>query len=362
MSVSGKHAFDDLHVDHVEFYVDDLVKSVEGFSSGYGFTVYAKEDTPATGATAHSIGLGLNRIRLLLTQPLVDEHSAVGYLARHGDGVADIALRVADTTTAFREAVRRGATPVAEPVERDGVMTATIGAFGDVTHTFVERRADMGDPPQTGLWATSGFAYGPDSGINEIDHFAVCVHPGDLDDTVAFYRDVLDFDLIFTEHVEVGEQAMITKVVQSRSGKVTLTLIEPVATGVSGHIDEFLTNHGGPGVQHIAFNTNNIVRAVDIIRERDVEFLSTPDAYYSALPERVDLARYTVDELRARNILVDNDHDGQLFQIFTKSVHPRNTIFLEIIERLGARGFGSGNIKALYEAVERTREPGDSAA
>lgn len=361
MSISDMQAFNDLHVDHVEFYVDDLAKTVEWLAGGYGFAVYANDGTPVTGAAAHSVGLGLNQIRFVITEPLVDEHPGTAYLTRHGDGVADIALQVVDATAAFREAVRRGADPVADPAERGGVVTATIGAFGDVTHTFVERRVGIGELAQTGLWATSGVAYGPDSGLGEIDHFAVCVHADDLDDTVAFYRDVLDFDLIFAEHVAVGSQAMTTKVVQSRSGKVTLTLIEPDTTGLAGQIDDFLTSHRGPGVQHIAFTVDNIVRAMDVISGRDIEFLSTPDAYYAALPGRVDLARYTVDELRARNILVDTDHDGQLYQIFTKSVHPRNTIFLEIIERLGARGFGSGNIKALYEAVERTRERGEAA-
>lgn len=360
MATSGTGVFGELAVDHIEYYAEDLVKSVEWLSGGYGFAVRGELTAPQAGAAAHSVGLELNDIRFVITQPLAHEHPATSYLTRHGDGVADIALRVADAAAAFREAVRRGARVVTEPAERDGVVTATIGAFGDTTHTFVQRPG--GETSRSGFWAGSGVTYGPDAGLTEIDHFAVCVHAGDLDETVAFYQNVLDFELIFTEHVAVGPQAMITKVVQSRSGNVTLTLIEPDTGLQAGHIDGFLSSHQGPGVQHIAFATPGILRSLDVISGTGIEFLSTPDAYYAALPGRVDLGRYAVEELRSRNLLVDNDHDGQLYQIFTKSVHPRNTIFLEIIERLGARGFGSGNIKALYEAVERTREPGGATS
>jgi len=154
---------------------------------------------------------------------------------------------------------------------------------------------------------------------------------------------------------------MDSKVVQSRSGAVTFTLIEPDLSQQPGQIDDFLRNHGGAGVQHIAFAAEDIVKAVGLITSRGVEFLDTPASYYSLLPRRLRLARHTVDELQGLNVLVDEDHDGQLFQIFSRSVHPRNTLFLEVIERLGARTFGSGNIKALYEAVELQRARDEAA-
>lgn len=356
MSTDDMQVFDELVLDHVNFYAEDASATAKWLVSGYGFAEYEDGGAFTRLPDARSVVVGVNQIRFLITQPLADSHPASSYLTRHGDGVADIALQVADATAAYREAVRRGATPVAEPTERAGLVTATIGAFGDVTHTFVQGRSGTVAAAPTEASGSRRVASGAESELGEIDHFAVCVYPGDLDDTVAFYRDVLGFELTFAERVEVGSQAMITKVVQSRSGKLTLTLIEPDTHCEAGHINDFLVNHRGPGVQHIAFTAESIVQAVDAIGARGVELLSTPDAYYAALPDRVDLARYTVDELHSRNILVDSDHDGQLFQIFTKSVHPRNTIFLEIIERLGARGFGSGNIKALYEAVERTRD------
>lgn len=356
MSTDDITVFDNMVLDHVSFYAEDASAAAKWLVSGYGFAEY-EDDRAFTGfPDARSVVVGVNDIRFRITQPLADSHPANRYLTRHGDGVADIALRVPDATAAYLAAVRRGATPVAEPTERGGLVTATIGAFGDVTHTFVQGRAGMiGVVPAEGP-GNHRSTSGADGELGEIDHFAVCVYAGDLDTTVSFYRDVLDFELIFAERVQVGSQAMTTKVVQSRSGTLTLTLIEPDLNCEAGHINDFLTNHRGPGVQHIAFTAECIVQAVDVIGARGIELLSTPDAYYAALPARMDLARYTVDELRSRSILVDSDHDGQLYQIFTKSVHPRNTIFLEIIERLGARGFGSGNIRALYEAVERTRE------
>ena len=272
--------------------------------------------------------------------------------------MADIALRVPNATAAFTEAVRRGARPVAAPTRDGDVVTATIMGFGDVVHTFVERAPWLDQRSLPGLApVVASTADGlPQPGLSTIDHFAVCVEPGQIDRTVEFYRHTLDLELTFAERISVGTQAITTKVVQSRTGTLTLTLVEPDPTGDAGHVDEFLKQHGGPGVQHIAFSADSIVTAVRAAAARGVDFLATPAAYYERLPDRVTLASYSVAELRGLNVLVDADHDGQLFQIFTRSAHPRNTLFFELIERLGARSFGSGNITALYQAVESTRD------
>jgi 4-hydroxymandelate synthase len=351
MDPSASKTFDDMIVDHIEFYVSDVAENARWLVDNFGFGVYATNDGPQV----RSVGVGRNRIRFVLSEPLVGDHPGTAYVDRHGDGVADIALGVADASAAYTEAVRRGARPVSPPIHHGDVVTATIMGFGDVTHTFVQRIGTVDVRALPGMRTVAEPAYGADAGLGEVDHLAVCVEAGQIDDTVAFYRDVLDFELIFTEQIVVGAQAMTTKVVQSRSGAVTLTLIEPDVSRVAGHIDEFLKNHGGAGVQHIAFTADNIVNAVDSIAARGVVFLSTPATYYRLLPARVDVHRYPIEELERLNILVDKDHDGQLFQIFAKSVHPRSTFFLELIERLGARSFGSGNIAALYEAVEMAR-------
>ncbi|HEY9474332.1 MAG TPA: 4-hydroxyphenylpyruvate dioxygenase, partial [Mycobacteriales bacterium] len=272
------------------------------------------------------------------------------------------ALRVTDAAAAFHEAVGRGARPVRAPRRHGDIVVATIMGVGDVTHTFVQRPDGADERVLPGLVPVAGTSLvGSATGLAEVDHFAVCVEPGQIDSTVEFYEQLLDFDLIFTERIVVDAQAITTKVVQSRSGAVTLTLIEPDPSRVAGHIEEFLKSHGGAGVQHVALTTDNIVDAVDAIGARGVEFLNTPATYYRLLPERLNVARYSVEELEQRNILVDEDHDGQLFQIFTGSVHPRRTFFLELIERLGARSFGTGNIRALYQAVELQRHRDEAA-
>lgn len=352
MTTSRVRAFENMTVDYVEFYVDDIQKAIEWLVDGYGFTIRAI--SPDTPGNVRSVALGQGGITLVITEPIENDHSAAAYVERHGDGVANIGLRVSDATTAFTEAVAAGARPVAAPSEQDGIVTATIIGFGDVTHTFVQRPEGSAAHDSHGLVPLSGIGTG--TGLLEVDHFAVVVEPGRIDDTVDFYRRTMNMDLTLAEKIEAGEQAMFIKVVQSTSRAFTLTLIEPDVSLVAGHVDDFLKDHGGPGVQHMALSTDDILDSVRQLGDRGVELLSTPDTYYTALARRVRPDRHGIDELRSLDILVDEDHDGQLYQIFAKSVHPRNTIFLEIIERAGARTFGSSNIKNLYQAVEAQRD------
>lgn len=364
-------AFDDLSVDHVEFYVGDVRARAADLVRSYGFEAFAVSggasgagsDAPPLAAPDEYLSIALRQggNTVVLTEGVAETHPASLYVTAHGDGVANLGLRTGDAGAAFEAALARGARPVVYPVEwagHDGYRSATIGAFGDVTHTFVQRPAGADLP--LGYTATTGTALGVgepevDPALVEVDHFAVCLEPDGLDATVRFYESTLDFRVIFEERIVVGAQAMLSRVVQSRSERVTFTLIEPDTSAESGQIDMFLKNHGGAGVQHVAFRTEDIVHAVSTLGAREVEFLTAPDAYYTLLAQRLELSRYTVGDLRARGVLVDEDHDGQLFQIFARSTHPRRTFFFEVIERLGARTFGSGNIKALYEAVELER-------
>ncbi|MEU3773185.1 4-hydroxyphenylpyruvate dioxygenase [Streptomyces sp. NPDC032472] len=338
-------------ISHVESYVADLASAAAEMTGRFGFRAVAR----AASADAESLLLRQGRISLVLTQAVSPHHPGAAYVLAHGDGVADIALSVPDVTAVFDEAVSRGAVPLAVPRrDPDGRTRAVVAGFGDVVHTLVE-------PDPAGL--PPGFTPLPDAAapdadgelLEELDHFAVCLPAGELARTVEFYTRVLGFRMIFQELIRVGAQAMDSKVVQSASGEVTLTLIEPDTSREPGQIDRFLAEHGGAGVQHIAFASQDVVRAVGALRERGVEFLSVPDAYYTMLADRLDLARHSTQELQRISVLVDEDHDGQLFQIFTRSTHPRRTLFHEVIERFGARTFGNGNIKALYEAVEAER-------
>lgn len=354
----------DLRLDHVELYVEDLDDRVAYWTSHYGFAVVGTAGSAAQGFRSAALRQG--RISLVLTEGTAEEHPASVYVLHHGDGVAVIALRTEDAAASFAEAVGRGARPLAHPVRHPGpgvVATAAVAAFGDIVHTLVQR--DGADES----WLPAGFvpvarsstptdgADGADSvGLLDIDHFAVCVNIGEMDETVAFYRTVLGFSEIFEERIVVGAQAMLSKVVQSPSGEITFTVIQPDPVAEPGQIDEFLKSHDGPGIQHIAFTSDDAALSVRTLSRRDVGFLVTPAAYYELLGNRVSLLKHTLAELRELNILVDEDHGGQLFQIFTRSTHRRRTLFFEVIERLGAETFGSSNIKALYEAVELERQ------
>ena len=348
----------DVSVDYVEIYVEDLDAALFFWVDRYAFAVAGFSNS----ATHRSVALRQGAITLILTQATSDLHPASAYVLSHGDGIADIALRTADVPALYEAAVAAGAAPVQPPSRHRGegpLCTAVIRGFGDVVHTLVQRPADGSFGLPVGFVASIGVRerQAASVGLLGVDHFAVCLPAGELDPTVDFYQRVLGFEHTFSERIEVGTQAMESKVVQSVSGAVTFTLIEPDTKADSGQIDMFLKGHDGPGVQHIAFSTADAVRAVRTLEGRGVGFLSTPGTYYDLLAERIEPKSHSVPELRAVNLLADEDHSGQLFQIFTSSTHPRRTLFFEIIERQGAGSFGSANIKALYEAVELERVP-----
>jgi 4-hydroxymandelate synthase len=345
----------DIHqVDHVEMYVGDAQQTMFYLCSTYGFDVLGQGEQEGQ----RSVLLGQGDIRLLLTSGLCAHHPAAEYVQRHGDAVAVIGLRTDDAEKSFFEAVERGARPVEAPRtwrRRDGseVVSACVSGFGDVSHRFVQRDDDDAFLPG----AIVAPAPGPVGGgpLQEVDHFAVCVPASALNDTVCYYQRVFGFSAVFDERIEIGSQAMDSKVVQDPGGTVTLTVIAPDPTRQSGQIDDFLGAHGGAGVQHIAFRTADIADAVSTLTDRGVRFLSTPASYYDGIARRLGTVGVPLDRLRAGSILVDRDHYGEMFQIFTEPVCVRRTLFFELIERQGALTFGTNNIKALYEAKERER-------
>jgi 4-hydroxymandelate synthase len=349
-------------IDHIELYVGDAQQSAYYFSSAFGFEV-GGQGGPETGLVGQrSLLMCQGAVRMVLTSGLYAEHPATEYVQRHGDGVAVVALQVADAAQVFAELVRRGARPLAEPTAyQDGdnsVVIAEVAGFGDVVHRLVQRTGPgLGGPNESflpgGIRMTDREPALEEPLLRLIDHLAICVPAGELHRTSQFYQQVFGFDQIFTEYIEVAGQGMDSLVVQSPSGLVTFTLIEPDTTRRSGQIDDFLQWHAGAGVQHIALITDDIVSTVDRLGGRGVRFLTTPAAYYQTLESRVGRLDAPISELSRLGILVDRDQWGQLLQIFTESAHVRRTLFLEVIERRGARTFGSGNIKALYEAKER---------
>lgn len=329
-------------IDHVELCTDDRDRLVGHLTDGLGFVAGPPRRRDRSRV---SVPLAQGAIRLHVTTADEPADPTAGYVARHREGVRDIAFAVPDAVAAFDDAVRAGARRVAEPATRivdDGppVLTATVAGPGDLVHSFVERAG----PRRAAVGGR----------LRELDHVALCVPGGTLAATVRFYVDVLGFRVIFSERIEVGRQAMDSAVVRDRGG-ATLTLLEPDRSREPGQIDMFLDRHGGAGVQHLAFRTDDIADAVGALRDRGVAFLPAPGTYYASLADRVPCLGAELTRLQARDVLVDRDHWGLLLQIFTRSEHPDGTLFFELIERRRARTFGSGNITALYRAVEQAQ-------
>jgi 4-hydroxymandelate synthase len=345
-------------IDHIELYVGDAVAAAQSLCAAYGFRVYGRGG-PETGlADQRSLLLGQGDIRVLLTSGLHQGHPASQFVARHGDGVAVTAFRADSAATAYGDAVAAGGSGIRPPCtwENDQacVVAAEVAGFGDVVYRLVERRGSRAEFQPGVIEMEPGAADGSDEDLLRIiDHAAVCVPAGELDATIAFHERVFGFSVTFQEYIEVGEQGMNSKVVQSPSGGVTFTILEPDISRRAGQIDDFLAWHDGAGVQHVAFLTSDIVLAVRTITGRGVEFAPTPSSYYDMLTGRLGATDIAVGALRPLGILVDRDHWGQMYQIFAKSTHIRRTYFLELIDRHGARTFGTSNIPALYAAKER---------
>ena len=350
-------------IDHIELWVGNAAQAAFYLRHAFGFTevAYAGLETGLRDRVSHVLQQG--RIRLVLTGTLRDG-TAIGEHQRvHGDGVKVVALSVPSVDAAFRAAVAHGASSLVEPYElRDEhgvVRVAEIAAYGETVHRFVER-ADYAGAFLPGFVAVAfdgdPMTPSPPTLLAGIDHVVANVELGAMEKWVKYYEDVFAMtELIHfsDEAISTEYSALMSKVVTSGDGRVKLPINEPAEGSRKSQIDEYLEFYGGPGVQHIAVSTTDIVKTVGELSARGVRFLRTPDSYYDGVPERVGAIAESVDDLRRLGILVDRDDEGYLLQVFTKPLGDRPTLFLEIIERHGARGFGEGNFKALFEAIER---------
>ena len=347
-------------VDHVEFFVGNAKQAAFFYTHAFGFRLVAYSGLETGVRDRASFVLQQGRIRLVLTGALHSDSPIAEHHRKHGDGVKVIALSVPDVDNAWREATARGAEGVVEPHEvsdeHGTVRLATIRTYGDTLHTFVQR----GDYRGAFLPGYEAREDGADAGepmLLAIDHIVGNVEH--MDPWVKFYEDVFNMKemLHFTDNdISTEYSALMSKVVADGKGVVKFPINEPAEAKRKSQIDEYLEFYEGPGAQHLAVATRDIVGTVAELRKRGVEFLNIPDAYYDEVPARVPEVADMLSDLRAQGILVDRDDDGYLLQIFTKPVGDRPTIFFEIIERHGARGFGEGNFKALFEAIEREQE------
>ncbi|MDO0915401.1 4-hydroxyphenylpyruvate dioxygenase [Streptomyces sp. DT2A-34] len=346
---------------YAELYVTDD-RDASGFLiDSLGFVPLAVAG-PATGThDRRSTVLRSGEVTLVVTQALQPGTAVARHVEEHGDSIADLAFSCDDVQSCFDRAVLAGATALQQPTPslRRGQDTwfAAVSGFGDVRHTLIAATDDRaGQLPPDRDWALLPAATDPAAPRPVLDHVAVCLEAGTLRRTAEFYEAAFDMPFYSSEYIEVGDQAMDSIVVRNAEGGITFTLIEPDDTRLPGQINQFLNAHNGPGVQHLAFLVDDIVGSVRALGDRGVAFLRTPGAYYDLLTERVSDMADAIADLRETNVLADRDEWGYLLQIFTRSPYPRGTLFYEYIQRNGARGFGSSNIKALYEAVERERE------
>jgi 4-hydroxyphenylpyruvate dioxygenase len=347
-------------IDHVELWVGNAQQAAFYYRHALGFreVAYAGLETGVRDRTSHVLEQG--RIRLVLTGALTPDHEIGRHVARHGDGVKVIALSVPDAEYAYRTAVERGARGVREPWEESDaggtLKLAQIAAYGETLHTFVDRDGyksafrpsyDARDLP------------GADVGLLAIDHIVGNVELGAMDTWVKFYEDVFGMTEMIhfsDEAISTEYSALMSKVVTSGNGRIKFPINEPAEGKRKSQIDEYLEFYGGAGAQHIAVATRDIVKTVEAMQAQGLEFLRTPDTYYDDVPERIGEIAESIDDLRRLGILIDRDDEGYLLQVFSKPIGDRPTMFYEVIERHGARGFGEGNFKALFEAIEREQE------
>jgi 4-hydroxyphenylpyruvate dioxygenase len=346
--------------DHAEFYVGNAKQAAYFYRAAMGFRLVAYRG-PETGTRDRvSYVLEQNKIRFVLTTPLFSTDEIAEHIFKHGDGIKSIALTVDDAQSAWEETTGRGAISAQSPAvlkdEHGEARLSAIKLYGDTIHTFVERSAYRGA-------FLPGFVPVPgpdpitrDAGLLHIDHMVGNVGWGQMNAWVKFYQDVMGFRMFKhfdDQDISTEYSALMSKVMANGNERVRFPINEPAEGKRKSQIEEYLDFYGGPGVQHIAMATHNIIETVTKLRDQGIEFLQVPTTYYEDLTARVGKIDESLDELAQLGILVDRDDEGYMLQIFTKPVQDRPTLFFEVIQRKGSRSFGKGNFKALFEAIER---------
>ena len=350
--------------DYVEFYVGNAKQAAHFYKTAFGFQSFAYSGLETGQKDRVSYVLKQDKIRLVLTSPLGSDSPINDHIIKHGDGVKVVALWVEDARSAFEETTKRGAKPFMEPkVETDEqgeVVCSGIYTYGETVHMFVERKNYNGQfMPGFRKWESD---YNPEpTGLKYIDHMVGNVGWGEMNTWVKWYEEVMGFVNFLTfddKQITTEYSALMSKVMSNGNGRIKFPINEPAEGIKKSQIEEYLDFYEGPGVQHLAVATDDIVKTVSALKARGVEFLPPPpQAYYDDIPRRLgahmDTMKEDLNKLQELSILADADEEGYLLQIFTKPLQDRPTLFFEIIQRMGAKGFGAGNFKALFESIER---------
>ncbi|AIM04210.1 4-hydroxyphenylpyruvate dioxygenase [Bacillus anthracis] len=345
-------------VDHLEFYVGNAKQSSYYLARAFGFKIVAYSGLETGNREKVSYVLVQKNMRFVVSGALSSDNRIAEFVKTHGDGVKDVALLVDDVDKAYSEAVKRGAVAIAPPVEltdENGTLKkAVIGTYGDTIHTLVERKNYKGTFMPGFQKAEFDIPF-EESGLIAVDHVVGNVEK--MEEWVSYYENVMGFKQMihFDDDISTEYSALMSKVMTNGS-RIKFPINEPADGKRKSQIQEYLEFYNGAGVQHLALLTNDIVKTVEALRANGVEFLDTPDTYYDELTARVGKIDEEIDKLKELKILVDRDDEGYLLQIFTKPIVDRPTLFIEIIQRKGSRGFGEGNFKALFESIEREQE------
>ncbi len=348
--------------DYIEMYVGNAKQSAHFYQTAFGFQPLAYSGLSTGEKEKESYVLEQGKIRLVLTTPLKSNTDIGKHIDQHGDGVKVIALWVEDAAASFQKTVERGAKPYFEPmVKRDGkgeIVMSGIHTYGETVHVFVERKNYHGIfLPGFDAWKPT---YRPEPiGLKYIDHMVGNVGWNEMNKWVSFYQHVMGFTQLVSfddKDISTDYTALMSKVMSNGNGRIKFPINEPAEGRKKSQIEEYLDFYGGAGVQHIAVATDNVIETVTAMQKRGIEFLHVPTTYYDDLLDRVGQIDEDLEPLKRLGILVDRDDEGYLLQIFTKPIVPRPTVFFEIIQRKGAKSFGKGNFKALFEAIEREQE------
>ncbi|MFZ4589777.1 MAG: 4-hydroxyphenylpyruvate dioxygenase [Ignavibacteria bacterium] len=348
-------------IDYIEFFCGNAKQSAIYYQYAFGFKLTGYSGLETGNRDYASYILEQGKIRFILTTPYSDDSFISQHINKHGDGVRDVAFEVDDAAKAFKETVKRGAIPVLEPatIENDDgkFVKSSIKTFGDTIHTFIERKNYTGRFLPGFVDAGSKCLKGiNDTGLKAVDHMVGNVELGKMLHWVEFYSKTLGFNQLLSfddKDISTEYTALMSKVMQNSTGKIKIPINEPAPGKKKSQIEEYLDFYKSPGIQHVALSTPDILETVTQLSERGVEFLTVPTTYYTELEQRIGKIDEDIRSLEKLGILVDRDEDGYLLQIFTKPVEDRPTLFFEIIQRKGARSFGKGNFKALFESIER---------
>ncbi|RTL56738.1 MAG: 4-hydroxyphenylpyruvate dioxygenase [Sphingobacteriales bacterium] len=344
--------------DYVEFYVGNAKQSAHYYKTAFGFQSVAYSGPETGNHDTASYVLRQNKLTFVFTTPLTSSHPIAQHIFKHGDGIKVLALRVPDATDAWQQTTHRGAKSFMEPktlTDKDGVVVISgIHTYGDTVHLFIERKNYHGPfMPGYQIWNTN---YQPtETGLLYVDHCVGNVGWNQMNKWVSFYENVMGFRNILTfddTDISTEYSALMSKVMSNGNGFVKFPINEPAKGKKKSQVEEYLEFYDGEGVQHVALATHNIIETVIALQNRGVEFLKVPASYYETMSERVGNIQEDVQALSKLGILIDRDEEGYLLQIFTKPVEDRPTLFFEIIQRRGAKSFGKGNFKALFEAIE----------